>query len=270
MLRAESPQAVCLMAPVDKTCELSVAIMEMGYPLLMEKPPGLDRDECQAMIDAAERSGVPNQVSFNRRYTPLVAELKFVLDAAFSASDIQDIRYDFFRINRRDADFSTTAIHGIDTVGFLSGSSYSRIRFTYREFPDLSPTTANIFMECEFKSGATAHLNFCPVTGVLIERATVTLQDHTFFLNLPIWGAFDSPGLLQHVCKGILQREVNGDSLPGADQMFVASGFYGENAAFLDDLRAGRRPRGDIRSGLQSVEIADCIRQRLPEYTCGA
>ena len=33
-------------------------------------------------------------------------------------------QYDFFRINRKDADFSTTSIHGIDTLKFLVGSDY--------------------------------------------------------------------------------------------------------------------------------------------------
>jgi predicted dehydrogenase len=265
MLAAEKPDGVCLMAPVELTCELSCAILELGYPLLMEKPPGLDGNECSQMIAAAEKTGVANQVSFNRRYCPLIVDLKKRL-AEFVPEDIQDIRYDFFRIGRKDADFSTTAIHGIDTVKFLAGSDYQRIRFTYREYPELGPTVANIFMECEFASGATAHLNFCPNTGVIIERATVTLLDHAFMLNAPIWAAYDTPGRLLHLHRGETVVDISGDSICAADQMYINSGFYGENAAFLDDLRAGRRPVGDIASGLQSVEIADCIRRRLPEY----
>ncbi|MCK5806009.1 MAG: Gfo/Idh/MocA family oxidoreductase [Lentisphaeria bacterium] len=265
MLTKEQPDAVCLMAPVSLTCELSCAIMEMGYPLLMEKPPGLDGEECRRMVAAAESSGVPNQVSFNRRYAPLVCELKTRL-AAFESGAIQNVRYDFFRINRRDADFSTTAIHGIDTTKHIVGSDYTRIRFRYQELPDLGPTTANIYLDCEFACGATAHVNFCPITGVLIERATVCLHDHTFFLNIPIWGAYDSPGRLTHIVKGETVEDVAGDEVCDAECMYIASGFYGENAAFFDDLRAGRRPAGDVKSGLQSVEIADCMRHRLPEY----
>lgn len=268
MLDKERPSAVCLMAPVELTCEISCAIMERGYPLLMEKPPGLDATECRCMIAAAAKSGVPNQVSFNRRYCPLVVELKQRL-AAFAPEAIHDIRYDFFRIGRKDADFSTTAIHGIDTVKFLAGADYRRVRFTYREFPELGTNVANIFLECEFVSGATAHLNFCPNTGVLIERATVTLLDHTFLLNVPIWAAYDTPGRLLHLHRGQTVADVAGDSVCDASQMHIASGFFGEDASFLNDLRAGRRPVGDIASGLQSVEIADCIRKRLPEYVQG-
>lgn len=270
MLAAEHPDAVCLMAPVDKTCELSCAILELGFPLLMEKPPGLNRDECLAMIAAAERSGVPNQVAFNRRYTPLVQELTTRLAAQFQPGDIQNLRYDFFRINRRDADFATTAIHGIDTARFIAGSPYRRVRCRYQDLPALGPRVANIFLDCDLDSGATVQINFCPVTGVIIERATVSLFDHTYFLNLPIWEAYDSPGRLQHLARGERVEDLDGGTLEGADEMYIASGFYGENASFFDDLRAGRRPSGDLRSGLQAVEIADCLRQRLPEYVAPA
>jgi predicted dehydrogenase len=266
MLASERPDAVCLMVPVDKTCELSCAVMELGFPLLMEKPPGLNRDECLAMIAAADRSGVPNQVAFNRRYTPLVQELRARLAAQFQPTDIQNLRYDFFRINRRDADFATTAIHGIDTASFIAGSPYRRVRCRYQELPALGPTVANIFMDCDLVSGATVQITFCPVTGVVIERATVNLFDHTYFLNLPIWQAYDSPGRLLHLQRGACVEDLAGGTLEGADLMYVAAGFYGENASFFDDLRAGRRPQGDLRSGLQAVEIADCLRQRRPEY----
>ncbi len=266
MLAKEQPRAVCLMAPVRRTCEISVAIMEMGFPLLMEKPPGLNREECLRMIEAAEKNGVPNQVSFNRRYTPLVRALKDRLDALGSAP-IQDIRYDFFRVDRKDADFSTTAIHGIDTAKFLAGSDYRSVTFSYQEFPELGPTVANIFLDCCFVSGARAHINFCPVTGVLIERATVCLQSHTFFLNIPIWGAYDYPGRLLHLASNSVLEDTEGDRGEGAEEtMYISSGFFGENQSFLDDLRMGKKPAGSIRSGLQSVEIADCIRNRTARY----
>ena len=266
MLKRERPDGVCLIAPVALTAELSCAVMEMGFPLLMEKPPGLTRAECAQMIAVAERRGVPNQVSFNRRYTPLVVELKKRLTAKFSPADIQNVRYDFFRVERRDADFSTTAIHGIDAAKFLAGSDYAHVRFRYQDFPELGPTTASIFMDCEFESGASAQLSFCPVAGVIIERATVNAHNHTFFLSIPISRAYDCPGRLLHVEKGETKEDISGDTLHPGAEMFEQSGFYGENASFLDDLRAGRRPVGDIRSGLQSVEIAECIRLRHAEY----
>jgi len=265
MLESEQPDAVCLMAPVALTCEIGVQILEKGFPLLTEKPPGRNPAELEHLIAAAEKFKVPNQVAFNRRYTPLVQNLKQRLQL-FSPEAIQFIQYDFFRFNRRDADFSTTAIHGIDTTRFLVGADFAQIDFHYQEFPELGPAVANIFMECTFTSGARARVNFCPVAGVVVERATVHTLDHTFFLQIPVWGEFDTPGKLQHLQQGKLIAEISGTELPGGDETFISNGFYGENAAFFDDLQAGRRPVGDLADARQSVEIADCIRLRKQKY----
>ena len=120
--------------------------------------------------------------------------------------------------------------------------------------------------DCEFASGATAILSFCPVAGVVVERATVHLQDHTFFLDVPIWGAYDSPGRLRHLEKGEVRLDVTGNDISDGPEWYELSGFYGENAAFFEDLRAGRRPAGDLQSGRQSVAVAQCIRERRLEY----
>ena len=40
MLCAERPDAVTLNVPYTATCELACGIMTLGYPLILEKPPG--------------------------------------------------------------------------------------------------------------------------------------------------------------------------------------------------------------------------------------
>jgi myo-inositol 2-dehydrogenase / D-chiro-inositol 1-dehydrogenase len=266
MLDQEKPDAVCLLVPPDQTCKMSCAILEKGFPLLTEKPSGRTVAELDLMITAARKTNAPTQVAFNRRYTPLVQILRNYLPGHFSAGEIQHIRYDFSRIDRRDFDFSTTAIHGIDAARFLIGSDYQTIRFHYQEFPALGPRVANILMDCTFTSGATGQLNFYPVSGVVTERATVQVYNHTFFLNLPIWNAFDSPGRLQHIKKGKIVFEITGQEASKSDEEFILNGFYGENASFFDDIKNGRRPEGSLETSRQSVEIADYIREKKTEY----
>jgi myo-inositol 2-dehydrogenase/D-chiro-inositol 1-dehydrogenase len=266
MLEKEQPDAVCLTVPVHLTAELAVRIMEAGYPVIMEKPPGLDSKEAMDIINAAEKTGIPNQVAFNRRFTPLVRRLKDHLSKHFKPEEIQNIQYCMYRTGRTDEDFSTTAIHGIDAARFLARSDYRHIRFTYQELPGLGKGVANIYMDCTFESGAAAQLSFCPVAGVTVERATVHLHNHTFFLNIPVWGGFDSPGSLLHFEKDKLVSNVSGLELSSVQELYETNGFYGEDASFFDDIRAGRKPADDVRSALQSVEIAECIRYRKAEY----
>jgi hypothetical protein len=139
------------------------------------------------------------------------------------------------------------------------------VRFRYQERPDLGPGVANIFMDAAMASGATAHLAFCPVAGVVVERATVQADGHTFFLQVPMWGALDSPGRLQHFEKGVLAGEWSGGA-SGANAPFELGGFYAEYEAFLGDLAAGKTPSPSLREARQSVLIAEQIRQRRSEF----
>jgi predicted dehydrogenase len=265
MLETEKPDAVALVVPVERTRALATAVLERGFPLLVEKPPGRSLEEVDALAAVAEAGGrrVSHLVAFNRRFAPLVLDLRRRLDGA---SEIQHLHYEMTRVDRRDPDFSVTAIHGVDAVRYLAGSDYAEARFRYVELPSLGPGVANVFVDAIMTSGASAHLAFCPVAGVVVERATVHVRDETFFLNVPMWAAFDSPGRLQHLVRDRLAVEVTGDRLSEEAALFDLGGFYGEYVEFLGALAEGRRPRPGFRESRQSVDVAEHIRRRESEY----
>jgi myo-inositol 2-dehydrogenase/D-chiro-inositol 1-dehydrogenase len=265
MLDAERPDAVVVVVPVSKTVALGSLVLERGIPLLLEKPPGETVAEVDRLVAAAERDGrtVPHQVAFNRRFAPLVRELRRRI---MEAGPLQHLHYEMTRVERRDPDFSTTAIHGLDAVRYLAGGDYAEARFRYRELPELGPGVADILVDAAMASGATAHLAFCPVAGVLVERATAHAHGHTFFLHVPMWSGIDSPGRLWHFAGGKLAADLGGDRVGDGTALFELGGFYRETVAFLDAVAAGREPSPSLRESRQSVEIAERIRARAAEY----
>ena len=264
MLDTERPDAVSLVAPVERTCELACLILGWGFPLLMEKPPGRTIAEVDRMIAAA--GGVAHQVAFNRRFAPLLRELKREVDAHVAPAELQHVHYEMTRVGRREPDFSTTAIHGVDAVRYLAGSDYAEIHFRYQALPAAGPGVANVLLDAMMASGASAQLAFCPTAGVVVERAVVHGRDHTFYAYVPMRDAFDAPGRLQHLEKGELKRDAKGSELADSPEPFVHGGFYGEYVAFLDALGAGRPPSPGLREARQSVAVAECIRERKGEY----
>ena len=262
MLAAERPDAVCLVVPVAATCRAACRVLAAGYPLLTEKPPGLTVEETDRMSAAAAASGAPSQVAFNRRHNPLVQQLRGRLQGAA----VQHVGYEMTRVGRRDPDFSTTAIHGIDAVRWIAGSDYAHVRFRYHELPAAGAGVCNVTMDCLMRSGATAQLSFCPMTGAVAERAIVHAGESTFHLDIAMAGGVGAPGRLTHYRAGRVELEVTAPEAAGSDEPFVIEGFFGENAAFFDALRAGRRPDGDLRDARQSVEVAQHIRERREEY----
>lgn len=263
MLEIEKPQAVCLVSPISLTAGISCKIMDMGYPLIMEKPPGFDSNETREMIRVAQRSNIPNQVAFNRRYIPLMRELKTMINSNKRADGYLNVHLRMLRVGRKEPDFSMTAIHGIDAVKFLAGEDYRHVSFRYQELP--YPGVANIHLDCVFKSGAIATLDFLPVSGLSVERLEICTDDNTFYFNMA--EGPDKSGKLTHMQGNEKKKEIEGADYSGSDEKFILNGFYDENASFFDDIRKGRKPVGDIQSSLQSVEIAECIRNRAVEYT---
>jgi predicted dehydrogenase len=221
--------------------------------------------EVDRLVAAAERHGrvIPHQVAFNRRFAPLVRELRRRIE---EAGPLQHLHYEMTRVERRDSDFSTTAIHGLDAVRYLAGADYAEARFRYRELPALGPGVADIFVDAVMTSGATAHLAFCPVAGVLVERAAAHAHGHTFFLQVPMWSGVDSPGRLWHFAGGRLAADVGGDEVGDGTALFELGGFYRETVAFLDAVTAGRPPSPGLRESRQSVAMAEHVRERRPSY----
>jgi myo-inositol 2-dehydrogenase / D-chiro-inositol 1-dehydrogenase len=271
MFDAEKPDAVVLVVPDTATPALATAILERGLPVLIEKPPGRTAAEVDGLIAAANRGGsggrpVPHQVAFNRRFAPLVREMRRRLATLPGAPPIQHLHYEMTRVDRRDADFSVTAIHGIDAVRYLAASDFALVRFRYQEHPALGAGVANIFMDAVMASGATAHLAFCPNAGVVVERAKAHAAGHSLFLQVPMWNAFDSPGRLQHVHRGVCTADLRGDAVSDGPAAWELGGFYAEYEGFLGDLAAARAPSPSLPEARQSVVVAEHIRERRSEY----
>jgi predicted dehydrogenase len=265
MLDAERPDAAVVVVPVERTVAAASLVLERGIPLLLEKPPGETVGEVDRLIAAAEKGGrvVPHQVAFNRRFAPLLRELRRRIE---EAGPLQHVHYEMTRVERRDPDFSTTAIHGLDAVRYLAGSDYAEARFRCRELPELGKGVANILVDAVMASGATAHLAFCPVAGIVVERAVAHAHGHSLFLQVPMWSGVDSPGRLWHYEGGRLAAELGGDQVGDGTALFELGGFYRETVAFLDALAGGRTPSPSLRESRQSVAIAECIRHRATEY----
>lgn len=268
-LEKEKPDAVCLVVPYQLTAQLAVAILEKGYPLLMEKPPGMTRQETLRMIKAAELSGAPHQVAWNRRYMPVVAYTKQWLSRELSPGSLHNIRYDLNRVNRIGSNASMTMVHGIDMVKYLADSDYKQVRIRYQPFSHQGATESNIHLDCEFESGVWAQIQYRPLSGSVLERVVIDAVNHTMHLHLPFWSSLDAPGKLIHMVNNEIKAELGNVELGRSEEMFIVNGFYSENALFFNDIRAGRKPGDTLKSAMQAVEISEAIRMGRELYVSG-
>jgi predicted dehydrogenase len=113
MLAIEKPDAVILAVPPTMTCGVASLVLERGFPLLLEKPPGMSPAELGRLIAAAERGGGRAQVAFNRRYMPVMRRAHEILDAGIPPESVGRVDYEMIRFDRWEPDFSITAIHAV-------------------------------------------------------------------------------------------------------------------------------------------------------------
>lgn len=260
MVDQEKPDVVLAVTPVELTKEISVALLERKIPVLLEKPPGMDPEENLAIHEAAIRNNIPARVAFNRRYTPLLCALMEEIKSA--NVPVIDVSCMFVRVGRKSTDFSTTAIHAIDTVRFLSGSDYAKVHLHYNDCLIEGIPVNNIQMTGIMQNGATVSATILPHGGCTVERLCVNLAGYTFFLYLPVWSGNDTPGKLVCMKDGAEYKTISGDDLISQYTLFESNGYYAECQIFFDQLRAGLRPESDVITGYSSVLIAQCIRER--------
>lgn len=263
MLETERPDGVLQLTPVSATAAVGEAVLAAGYPVMIEKPPGRNRAEILRLIQASRANRTPAMVAFNRRYSPLLARGVEILKQEVPGEKLEHIRCDFFRSERFDPDFSTTAVHGIDAVRHLSGSRYREVAFHYQELERDGKKICNFFLTGFMEDGCSAQLSFCPSTGALLERFTLNTRSRTVIIETtPPGGGCDFPGRIFVYQGGRLLRMEPPPAHEFDREEFYLAGYYDEDRRFIEQLRHGFSLQNDLELSLQAVEIADACRNR--------
>lgn len=72
MIENEKPDFV-IVTSIDRTHhKYIIRAMELGCDVVTEKPMTIDEEKCQAILDAAKRTGQNIRVTFNYRYAPII------------------------------------------------------------------------------------------------------------------------------------------------------------------------------------------------------
>jgi predicted dehydrogenase len=80
LLERKDIDIVDICVPNNMHKEIAIAAAKAGKIILCEKPLALNVAEGQEMVDAVEKAGVPNMVSFNYRRVPAVTLAKQLID----------------------------------------------------------------------------------------------------------------------------------------------------------------------------------------------
>ncbi|MFH1377954.1 MAG: Gfo/Idh/MocA family oxidoreductase [Planctomycetota bacterium] len=104
MIKEQKPDVVIV---VTKDCvhhKYIIRAMELGCDVITEKPMTMDAVKCQAVIDAAKKTGKKLTVTFNYRYAPARSKLRrLIKDGAIG--DVISVDFHWYLDTRHGADY---------------------------------------------------------------------------------------------------------------------------------------------------------------------
>ena len=176
MLAEEELDLVSIVAPTSLHLPATLAALDAGANVLVEKPMAATREEAQAMIEAAEAAGKMLTVGHIERFNPAIRELRRRLDAGELGRifQISATRLGPFPARIRDVGVVVDlAPHDLDVMRFLVGAEPVRIyaeteRRIHTDHEDLFNGTIR------FANGVLGVLNINWVTPTKRRVLTVT------------------------------------------------------------------------------------------------
>jgi predicted dehydrogenase len=260
MLEEEKPDAVWVIAPLEKTRELAGHMMERHFPVLFEKPPGRNLQEAHELAEISRRTGTPNLVAFNRRQAPCTQKAR---SWAKEHGPFEYLYARLLRFRRLDARFAYgTGIHLLDCARFLAEATLGKMVAAQTGRTESLSGHYNFHVHLQFRSGGWGRCDLLPTCGRVEESYALYGEDACIVSVLPL---VDEGGGVARKADGRAELWVNGELVEAetwpAEPMYLNSGFYHESAAFIAALQAGRRPSPSAEEAVPSVALAEAVQE---------
>lgn len=254
MLEKTSPDAVYILMPPQHLFPLVIHSLSQGHHVFIEKPPGVTLHQTREMARAAEKHGCKTMVGFNRRFIPLLQQVKAKVEAhgqviqcmaTFHKNSPSALYYEGI-IDVLTCD----AIHAVDALRWLGGGEVKAVASDINRFDSERENSFNAIVK--FTSGA---------SGYLCTNWAVGGRIHTFEMHARGISAYINPDAgsraTLHTREGI--TEMTPEEAAGSAAMHKAYGFYGESRHFVDCIRQDRQPLTCFADAIKTMELVQAI-----------
>lgn len=252
MVAEVAPDAVYVIGPPHIMYDIWTWCLGEGLNLYIEKPMGITIHQARALAYLADQKRAITQVSFQRRSSPLVVQLR---NECLKRGPIVHAECAFYKcepkpyLHARDH-MMDDGVHAIDTLRWMCGGEVVNVASQCKRIgtPDINFISALL----EFDNGA---------TGVMLNSWTSGRRIFKVEMH--------APGICveaEHEVKGVLYAD--GDTkgvvydtkaVAGSDQLYVYGGFQAKNREFIDAVKAGTQPSSNFADALKTMEVAEII-----------
>jgi predicted dehydrogenase len=253
MIEETAPDGVYALGPPHLMYDVWTWCLEHGLNLYIEKPMGVSVHQARALAYLAEKHGCMTQVSFQRRVSPLLVQLR---EECLKHGPIVHAVCEFYKCaiapNVRPLGYMMDdGVHSIDTVRWMCGGEVARVQSRCKRIgvPDINWIGAML----HFDNGATG----CILNSWSSGRRVFRVQMHA----PAIYTDAELEGKAYLYADGNYEGvEYDTKQAAGSDQLYVYGGFRAKHREFIDSLKDGReKTSSPFRDAVKTMEIADTI-----------
>jgi len=256
LIEKTSPDAVYIVMPPHILYDIAAHCLNLGLHVFIEKPPGVTKDQTRQMANIAEKKGSLTMAGFQRRFSPVLAEAKRMVD---ERGGVLQCQANFFKyaVDRPPyyqgaIDILTCdAIHAVDILRWMGGD----VKKVASVVSSLFASHDNRFCALmEFESGAAGYLSTNWTSG----KRVYSVEMHGKGIL-----AFADPEEDAKVYKdGNKEVEVvkaetfTGEKDPDS---YKNTGFFHENRHFIDCIKTKTQPETNFADAYKTMELVDRI-----------
>lgn len=255
MLDAEELAAAIVATPAHLNAEAALPCLERGIDTLLEKPPGMSLNQTRALKEAASASGARGMVGWNRRFDPLILQVRaeiaargpiYQLVGEFHKSMSRFVAAGRFPAIVMDNMLLESPIHAIDLVRRLGGAPVAEVHSFVRRASAYKDIHAALVV---FENDCVAQISANYTTDARLERYEIHGRDISAYV--------EGISTCELVCDGErkrLQKAGTDSTLAQAAHFFdgiKTAGPIGPPAADLDEAIATMELATAILTGLR-------------------
>ena len=256
MLEKTSPDAVYVLMPPQHLFPLVIHCLSQQHHVFIEKPPGVTLHQTKEMARAAEKNGCKTMVGFNRRFIPLLQQVKSRVEergpiiqgmSTFHKNTPGALYYDGV-IDVLTCD----AIHAVDALRWIGGGEVKAVASDINSFYAERENSFNAIVK--FTSGASGYLCTNWAVGGRIHIFEMHAREISAYINPDAGGR-----AVLHTPEGI--TEITPEEAAGSDATHRVYGFYGESRHFVDAILQDRQPDTCFADAVKTMELVSAIYQ---------
>ncbi len=259
---AKNVDAVSVVTTSVTHADIGEFFLKKGIHCLMEKPLATTEEECQRLINAAEKSGAVLLVGHIERFNPAVEQMGKILSNTTKIRSLTAQRMSAASGRITDVDVAMDLmIHDMEVIMSLVKSKVVNV-----EAMSVNKEKDYVSALVEFENGVTANLTSSRITQARVRTLTVTTDTNYIdmdFINQSI--NVHSQGRMPYVNQEEIPEWMNYGLKGSVEQLFIPTNqpLQAELTHFVKCINKVEKPRISGQNALDALRVIWQIQDKL-------